>query len=300
MTGLPAAEELDGHRPQTLLFTFLGRHVLGSPTGVASSVLIAVLEQLGVSQQAARSTITRMVKRGHLERHRIGRRAYFTVSPSLSGVLTEGERRIFGPPSPVDREGTWTLLSFSIPESERAARHSLRTALAYRGFGLLRSGLWIASGEVDVLPTLDRMGLRDRVDVFHARPADPHRLVGSVQDVWDLDAVAEGYRRFLDVWGGRRPQPGRYLANDVALISAWQQVQVADPGLPASHLPPDWPAAAATELFLERSARWRAAADAEFGELLRDDGAESVAPAATVAPLPGRPAARLVRGTGDR
>ncbi|WP_346618734.1 PaaX family transcriptional regulator C-terminal domain-containing protein [Blastococcus montanus] len=266
--GAAARQSGDGLRPQTLLFTFLGRHALDYPGAVSSSILIDVLDELGVSLQAARSTITRMVNRGHLERHRAGRRAYFTISPSLRTVLGEGENRIFRVPVRESGDETWTLLSFSIPENERAVRHSLRVALSWNGFGLLRSGLWIAPGVVDIFATLDRLELRDRVDVFHAQPADPTYLTRVSREVWDLPSIAERYHRFIDAWRSFEPGPDRHLTTRLQLITEWQQTLVDDPELPVRHLPDDWPAVPAYELFLRLHERLSPGAEKEFARLL--------------------------------
>src|SRR5688572_20657574 len=61
-------------RPQTLLLTFLGKAVLGRHIAVFSGTYLAVMDRLGVSEQAVRSTLSRMVTRGLLARHRRGRK----------------------------------------------------------------------------------------------------------------------------------------------------------------------------------------------------------------------------------
>jgi DNA-binding MarR family transcriptional regulator len=139
-------------RPQALLLTVLGRHLLDREgVAVGAGTFIAVLERLGVSEQAARSTLTRMVRRGLLDRRQHGRRAYFTLTGGSRALLLEGRERIFAP-APVRQhwDGMWTLLSFSIPESRRDERHRLRARLAWNGFGLLRDGLWLAPGRAEV------------------------------------------------------------------------------------------------------------------------------------------------------
>ncbi|MFA9430227.1 PaaX family transcriptional regulator C-terminal domain-containing protein [Egicoccus sp. AB-alg2] len=259
----------EGLRPQTLLFTMLGHHVAGRDLAVASGTFIAALEQLGVSTQAARSTLARMVRRGHLRRHRVGRKAYFTLTGRLMTVLEEGANRLFAPPVRVQPENVWTLLSFSIPEDQRAFRHNLRTALAWSGFGLLRNGLWIAPGDVDATGMLDTLDLHEHVEVFVARPAPPtdlHRIVG---EAWDLGVIAQEYRDFLLRWGGDDWRAGTTaLAAQVRLLTEWQQILVDDPELPVTYLPADWPALRAYELFRQRLEEIGDDAAAGFAEIL--------------------------------
>ncbi len=267
--GVPRQYAAEGLRPQTLLFTLLGRHIRPVQEPVASSTFLEVLGRLGVSVQAARSTLTRMVWRGHLERTRVGRRAYFSISDKLRGVLAEGGQRIFEPPVRNVPEDVWTLLSFSIPEHQRADRHSLRTALAWKGFGLLRNGLWIAPGDIDVSPIVDKLDLQDHIEVFAARPSGPTDLTRVVNEAWDLDEIAEGYRRFVEEW--EQPLPAvedGHLAPQIRLITQWQQILVDDPELPPRYLPDDWPAMRAYELFLRVEAALSPGAHEEFSALL--------------------------------
>lgn len=267
--GVPRQYAAEGLRPQTLLFTLLGRHVLDRDGAVASSTFIEVLERLGISVQAARSTLTRMVRRGHLVRHRVGRRAYFSISDSLRQILQEGRSRIFEPPVREQPDNVWTLLSFSIPEQQRADRHSLRTALAWSGFGLLRSGLWIAPGNVDVTAVVDKLALDDRVDVFSAHPTGPTDLNRAVAEAWDLVQIAREYREFVDRWSVGSPvEADTALAAQVRLITEWQQILVDDPELPPPYLPDDWPAQEAYELFRARENELSDEAAAEFAEIL--------------------------------
>jgi phenylacetic acid degradation operon negative regulatory protein len=243
----------DGLRPQTLLFSLLGRHVLDRDVAVASSTFIDVLGLLDISVQATRSTLTRLVSRGHLIRHRMGRKAYFSISDRLRVVLHDGESRIFEAPVRDVPENVWTLLSFSIPEERRSDRHSLRAALDWNGFGLLRNGLWIAPGEVDASRMVDRLGLQERVDVFTCVPAGPTDMHSIVREAWDLDQIAERYEQFSSRWAeGFPPGVDDTLAAHVLLITEWQQVLVEDPELPVQYAPAGWPAMDAYAIFRRR------------------------------------------------
>jgi len=259
-----------GPRPQTLMFTLLGRHVLHRNVAVASGTCIAVLARLGVGEEAARSTLNRMVLRGHLHRHRRGRRAYLALTPRTRRVLAEGEVRIFATPPVRVVDDAWTLLSFSIPEGQRHERHRLRTALAWRGFGPLRSGLWLAPGHVDVEEVVEGLGLAQRVDGFVGHPTSPTDIRRIVADAWDLDALAARYGDFTGRWGAGSEPPceGEALAEQLRLITEWRLLILDDPHLPVAHLPAGWPAQDAFALFLRRHDALRDRADGEFAALL--------------------------------
>jgi phenylacetic acid degradation operon negative regulatory protein len=242
-------------RPQTLLLTFLGKAVLGRDIAVFSGSYVDVLERLGISEQATRSTLTRMVNHGLLARHRRGRKMYFGLTPRAEAVLAEGEHRLWRAGAVNrDADGRWTLLGFSLPESRRDERHLLRSRLRWAGFGLLRSGMWIAPGRVDVSALQLDGQLRDHVHVFYAEPAEAAAVGQMVRDAYDLSAIGGRYRRFLRRWDAPRPLPAapEDLARLLGLVSEWLLILRDDPRIPLRHLPPDWPAVAAEKVFRRR------------------------------------------------
>lgn len=243
--------------------------MLDRDVAVASGTFIDALERLGISVQATRSTLTRMVSRGRLVRHRIGRKAYFSISDRLAEVLREGGARMFEAPVRDLPEDLWTLLIFSIPEEQRADRHSLRAALAWSGFGLLRNGLWIAPGAVDVSSIVERLGLQERIDLFTASPAKPTDMQRVVTEAWDLDLIADEYRELVRRWAAG-PPPGvdDILAGHILMITEWQQILVDDPELPVQYLPGDWPALKAYAIFRHRQSAFADEATQAFEEIL--------------------------------
>ncbi|MFH8623614.1 PaaX family transcriptional regulator C-terminal domain-containing protein [Streptomyces vietnamensis] len=255
-TGLPT-EPGSPPRPQSLMLTFFGIHVLGTGTALSSASVIDAFARVDVGEDAVRSTLTRMVARGLLERHRRGRRMYFSLTPRAAEVLADGEERIHRTGA-VNRawDGTWTLVGFSLPESWRRERHDLRSRLVWAGFGPLQNGLWVAPGRVDVAPVAAELGLGDRIRAFHGEAAAPTEAGPLLRTAFDVDAIADGYRAFLARWGaGAAPAEARDdLGRLLLLHTDWLDLVRRDPHLPAEHLPADWPAEAAETLFRELSA----------------------------------------------
>ncbi|MGP4016571.1 PaaX family transcriptional regulator [Saccharopolyspora sp. 5N708] len=269
-------------RPQSLMLSFLGIYVLGRGTAVYSGSIIDVFERVGVSEEAVRSTLTRMTNRGLLTRHRRGRRVYFGLTPHATGVLEDGERRIKDTGA-VNRDwdGNWTLVSFSLPDSRRSDRHDLRSQLIWAGFGMLQNGLWIAPGIKDAASIVADLGLAENVTVFTAQQAEPTESADLVRRAFDTEAIATRYRAFLTRWDTPRPLPSAPddLARQLVLHTDWLQLVRQDPHLPAEHLAPDWPAIQAERLFrkLERRYRPKAArtAGATIDEITTDDPSRS-------------------------
>lgn len=256
MTTAPAPPV--GIRPQTLMLTFLGNAVLGRDIAVFSGSFIAVMERLNVAEQATRSTLTRMVDRGLLARHRQGRKMYFGLTPHAAEVLTEGEQRVWraGAVNGDERQ-RWTLLGFSLPESRRDDRHQIRSRLRWAGFGMLRSGLWIAPGTPDLATVLPDRRLLDDVLAFRAEPAEPTDIDQLVRQAYDLEAIASGYHEFVRRWDRARPLPSAPddLARLLWLLSEWFLLLRDDPRIPLRHLPAAWPAVAAEKLFHRQHTR---------------------------------------------
>ncbi|QFZ24389.1 PaaX family transcriptional regulator [Saccharothrix syringae] len=253
------------------MLAFLGLYVLDRDIAVYSGSVIEVFDRVGVSEEAVRSTLSRMVGRGLLARQRRGRRVHFGLTDHATEVLRDGRRRIWETGA-VNRawDGNWTLVGFSLPDSRRGDRHDLRSQLVWAGFGMLQNGLWIAPGTRDAAGIVDRLGLADHVTVFTAQHAKPTESADLVHRVFDTAAIAARYRAFTARWGGRTPPPG--LPDDLArllvLHTDWLQLVRQDPHLPAEHLDEDWPAIEAEELFHALDARYRDTASAIAAELI--------------------------------
>ncbi|MET8001021.1 PaaX family transcriptional regulator [Nonomuraea glycinis] len=230
-------------RPQSVILTFLGDHVFGRGICVSSGSFIEAFARVGISEEATRSTLTRMVNRGLLRRQRAGRRMYFGLTPLSTEVLKDGERRIWHSGVVNDAgEDRWTLVGFSLPESWQRQRHELRSRLIWAGFGPLQNGLWIAPGDVDPARVIDGIGAG--VKVFSAEPRHPTDMHALIGDAYDLAGLGRRYEAFLRRWDRADPEVAAPddLARSLTLLTEWLQIIRADPRLPLRYLPHDWPA----------------------------------------------------------
>jgi phenylacetic acid degradation operon negative regulatory protein len=253
------------------MLNFLGIYLLDRDTAVYSGSVIDVFDRVGISEEAVRSTLTRMVNRGLLTRHRQGRRVYFGLTPRATDVLADGYRRIWQTGA-VNRDwdGTWTLVAFSMPDSRRSDRHDLRTQLTWAGFGLLQNGLWIAPGVKDVATIVEDLGLTEHVTVFTAGHAKPTESADLVEKAFDTDTIAARYKDFLARWDTPEPLPSAPddLARQLILHTDWLNLVRQDPHLPAEHLADDWPAIRAEHLFRDLADRYKDTAAAVAHEVI--------------------------------
>ncbi|MGW0826794.1 PaaX family transcriptional regulator [Streptomyces sp. NPDC002845] len=237
-------------RPQSLLLAFFGDHVLEEgPPCVYSGSIIDVLGRVGVGEQAVRSTLTRMVGRGLLQRQRQGRRMYFGLTPHATQILHDGRKRVWETSAVNDDwDGTWTLLGFPLPEAWQRQRHDLRSRLTWSGFGPLYSGLWIAPGGVEVSEIVAELGIAAHVKIFHARADAATDVDVMIRDTWDLETIAARYTAFENRWITHVGDPSvDPLATHLRLVAQWLGAIRTDPRLPVRYLPPDWPARSAEE-----------------------------------------------------
>ena len=258
-------------RPQSAMLGFCGLYLRGRDVAVSLGSLVDVLARLGVGEEAVRSTVARMAERGLLSRHKQGRKVYVGLTARSADVLDAGHRRMWEQGAVLEEwDGTWTLVAFSLPDTRRSDRHDLRTRLQWAGFGPLQGGLWVAAGDRDVPAALAPLDLDGHVVAFSGHGQPPTDAGEVVRRAFDLDPIAEEYAAFGARWSG--PAPAAALPDDLArqllLHTEWLGALRHDPHLPLEHLPPDWPAVEAQQVFRRLARRWERPAAAVADELL--------------------------------
>lgn len=243
------------------LYGLYAREV-GGWLGVAT--LIRLMRELGVDEPAVRSSISRLKRRGILEGERVDGMAGYALSDRARAILDEGDRRIFLR-SRGSLDDGWLLAIFSVPESERQQRHTLRSRLSWLGFGTAASGVWIAPGHLhdETRDALERSDLTAYVDLFRADYLAFGGVREQVAQWWDMPRLQGLYDEFLDVfvpvlarWRRRRAQAdAAAFADYVRALTAWRRLPYLDPGLPEEVLPAGWRGGRAADLFFELQAR---------------------------------------------
>jgi phenylacetic acid degradation operon negative regulatory protein len=255
-------------QPQDLMLMLFGTYALDQGVCLGAGGIIEALGRAGVSTHATRSTLSRMVARDLLHRRPAGRKMYFGLTGRSAAILRDGRARIWQDGAVNDRwDGTWTLLSFSLPESMQRERHDLRSRLAWSGFGPVQGGLWIAPGRVDAAGIVSSLGLNTHTRVFFARADETTDIADLIRDAYDLSEVSSRYEGFLRQWDGVAPD-GDPLAERLRLIAEWLDAIRRDPRLPLEHLPTDWPAARAQRVFRTLAETFREPAGLVADDLL--------------------------------
>ncbi|WP_238348462.1 PaaX family transcriptional regulator C-terminal domain-containing protein [Ornithinimicrobium pratense] len=256
-TGRPGTAVDAGLR--ALIVTIYGLYAREVGGWLSVSTLIRLMTRLDVDEPAVRSSISRLKRRGILEPERIDGRAGYALSAQAREILDAGDRRIFRRRRGTVDEG-WVLAVFSVPESERRRRHTLRSRLSWLGFGSVGPGVWVAPAHLydEAREMLLREDLAEYVDLFQATYLGFSAAAEEVARWWDLEGLGELYEQFyaehapvLASWRARRGKDdaGMAFADYVRVLTAWRRLPYLDPGLAPELLPRDWAGTRSADLF---------------------------------------------------
>jgi len=252
-----------------LLFTLLGEFVLPGGGTAWTSAVLAVLARLGIEEKTTRQALMRTAASGWLDPEKVGRRTRWRLTASAQKLLTEGAERIYSFTGPEENwDGRWLLVYARIPESDRRARHVVRSRLTWAGFGSLGGGLWISphpDREAEATGVLREAGVAADAHVFVARRSGLADVQVMVASAWDLDAIEDRYQEFIEEFG--TSAPGDVLARQVEIVHAWRRFPAIDPLLPRELLSARWSGLRAARLFADRHQRWSGEAKQEWKRL---------------------------------
>ena len=252
-----------------LLFTVLGEFVLPGGGEAWTSAFIDVLARLGVEEKACRQALMRTAADGWLASERVGRRSRWRLTGNAERLLTEGAERIYGFTGATQSwDGRWLMVLARVPESDRPARHFLRTRLGRAGLGSPAPGVWISTHTEradEVRELLEGTPGFGDARVFVAEHKGGADLASMVRQAWDLDSIERSYREFLAEFSSGRAADR--LARLVDLVHAWRAFPWIDPALPRDLLPARWSGEKAAKLFAKRHAEWAADAESQWRQL---------------------------------
>lgn len=239
--------------PQTLLMSLIGLHLLDDDRPVSGTSVVQVLGRLGVAESAARSVLQRVTARGLIERHKEGRRTFYSPTPLGREVLTDGRAKMFHHWRTAAWDGRWTFIGVTVPEQQRAVRHRVHNRLSWAGFARLPGSMWAAPGEHDVTDILG--DIPDAAPVVLLGLPRPPTTDAQLVAAYRLADVADGFRGFLSRWTAADDGTGSVddaltaLVRRLRLHTEWLALTRDDPQLPEPLLPSDWPGRPAGDLF---------------------------------------------------
>ena len=244
-------------QPQEVILGLLGEYI-GRNEKVWSGGLVSLLGDLGFSAAASRIALNRVVTRGLLRPSRAGRFISYSITPRLAALHEEGRRLVFTREANPSWDGAWTLVRYSIPEELRPQRARLSRWMAFRGFGSLQDGIWVAAGnrQREVISLTRQLKLSPYVMVFLG--ALPSQSAG--RDValqgWNLAALGGLYEIFVRTFSQYCGKKALMLRDArecfilrTRLIEMFRQTAVYDPNFPDRILQIKWKRRESIELF---------------------------------------------------
>lgn len=272
---------------QFVIFNLFADYILPHNDGVAwTHQILYLLDLLGVTERAARTTLSRMRRQGWFETEKIGRQSRYRLTAKGREIIAQGEQRIFE--SPVENwDGQWHFVVYSLPEEMRGLRNDLRKKLTWFGFGRLAPGTWV--GVHDRIDDLEQivvaMGLRPYVALFTGRQTALITDEEIVAKCWDLAQLDEAYQAYIASWQPRlvggdldptkdMPIEDRFWAR-FWLTFDFQPFPRLDPNLPTVLLEPDWSGYTARRLFTYYRVQLNDGLPEFFNELFRKDGSDA-------------------------
>ncbi len=268
-------------RTQILIFALYGEYVLPWVECVWTNNLLTLLKELGVRERAARSTLSRMSKKGWIESERIGRYSRYSLTTRGRTIVREAQSRIYEP-RPRKWDGKWLMVVYSIPEEMRTVRSNLRTRLGWLGFGNLAPGTWISPNDVgpEVEEDLKDLGVSPFVVRFSGLELEMASPAEIVERCWDLESINQDYRKFVAKFdpvfqglcrsldSGEELDRAECFRQRIWLTLEFTQFPRRDPNLPGDLLPEGWLGTRASELYNQLHQCLKEPADGYVAEVL--------------------------------
>jgi phenylacetic acid degradation operon negative regulatory protein len=247
-----------GSSPQHVLATLLGDYWLECPHSLRSVTLVEFLEEFGFSAAAGRTALSRLRRRGLIEVSKIGRHTFYRNSATTAQRFVDRVNRVmrFG----VDEQwdGYWTVVTFSMREDQRDARHVLRHKLRSLGFASLYDAVWVAP-RADAVATCGLIAeFGDGVSVMRAADTGAGHGMRSLLGAWDLERIRSIYADFLrdcertlrELRSGGL-NPSNALVARTFVMDVYRDIANLDPGLPDELMPSGWPRKEARAAMIE-------------------------------------------------
>jgi phenylacetic acid degradation operon negative regulatory protein len=245
-----------------LIFTLFGEYVLERGGTIWTANLLQLMDMLGVGEQAVRSTLSRMTRKGWFAPQKQGRRSQYSLTSRGYDLLQRGKRRIFEQ-IVTEWDGKWHMIVYSLPEKKRHKRHALRTQLRWLGFGRLAPGTWISPHDpsTEIEDVLAGLKIAPYVEHFAGEFLGTTANERLIYRCWNLEGLETQYRAFIDCFmpqfqkcqaqaNERQPMdPADCFVRLFWLTHEFQSFPLKDPNLPVALLPHDWIGFAARKLF---------------------------------------------------
>lgn len=247
--------------PRMIILSIYGEHLTDLEGEIGIGSFITLLKCFGFSEQATRSAIARMHHHGMIEVRRIGKASYYSLSEDLKVHLRQSGERIFVRKN-YEWEGLWNIVVYFIPEGYRGLRDRIRQELIRIGYGPLAPATWISPYDFtkQVIDLTKRHNASKYVKIFQTSNmnGDPKDIINRC---WNINKIKRKYNSFIEDYApkmehyqnlqknGENVEPAEYFVERCNLVNDYRNLMLADPDLPMSLLPKNWPRPRVVQLF---------------------------------------------------
>lgn len=258
-------------RANSLIVTVYGDFIAAHGGTVWLGSLIRLVEPLGLNERLVRTSVYRLSQENWLVSEQIGRRSYYSLTPSGLRRVEHAHRRIYSSP-PENWSGDWQLVLLP-PAARDGRREALRKELLWAGYGAIAPGVFghPTADPAELRDILEFAGASDEVVLLaaHNRTAQPRAPLRELaRSCWNLESIAAEYRAFIGrfrpirrlLGGAPSLDPEDCFLVRTLLMHDFRRVLLHDPQLPRQLLPESWSGGEARQLCRELYAvTWRAA-----------------------------------------
>ncbi len=227
----------------------LGRDAYGA------SELVALARQLGVSESAVRTSLSRLVVKGFIAPAGAeeGRAAY--VFSGKGAAIAANIAAGFEATDWGGWDGEYWGAAWTLPGEDKQGRYRIAKKLAFNRFAPLQPGFWIRPRNPRERMEERLASLMDlpRFTFMAFRPLKPiHADTAAL--LWDTRPIARAMRKSIiaarkSLARASRMEPEEAFAERYRTGGALVDALFRDPLLPPTFLPADWPADEARDLF---------------------------------------------------
>lgn len=263
-------------KPRSLALDVFGDYVRYDGEELPLRSLVSLLECFGVAGTTTRMMMSRLRSSGIFASRSEGRQTIYRLTPKGLAILDEGRQRIFER-GRTRWDGVWSLVIYSVPESDRAARERLRRSLQWFGFGQLASGSWVCPHDrLDEVTSAFGSDQSIQLNQFHATSMGVEHDREFAARCWDLKALHGAYaelanridQRMTDYSGDDLTDREAFIER-MRIVHEYRLFPYRDPDLPLELLPHDWAGTYAHESFSTAHRLLRGPADRYFRATVR-------------------------------
>ena len=245
-------------RARSLIFDILGDCRRAGATEIRLKLLVQLGELVGIAPENMRVLVARMREEGWFEVRRDGRESIYTFTPRTLQLIEEGRQRIFRS-EPSTWDGSWSLVIYTVPETDRPTREQLRRDLSWLGFGPLAPATWVSPFRLlDRVADLGAALPNAKLDLLTMRSSGLAADRSIAERCWELDSLNEEYAAFIRALRLRMVkartkdlEPTAAFTQRIRLVHEYRRFPYRDPGLPPDLQPPGWLGDEGRELFVE-------------------------------------------------